>query len=134
MLPLLSRYRDLTAPVVRGWVGCVVTVAVFLGAAAIGGHPGVAVAATWVLVTGTYCLANFCCCRETHCVVTGAGWAVLGLLALAVVSIPGGGPGWIRVDVLALPFLAILGAGYCFECLVAARTGRHALGVGGRHA
>ena len=40
-----------------------------------------AVAAVWVLVSGTYCLTNFWCCRETHCVVTGLGWTALGLLA-----------------------------------------------------
>ncbi|MGH9293652.1 MAG: hypothetical protein ACRDZ6_12925 [Acidimicrobiales bacterium] len=126
----MSRYRRLLEPIVRGRLGIVVTVATFLAAGGIGGRPGVALAAVWVLVSGTYCLANFWCCRETHCVLTGAGWTALGLLALGAASIPGGGLGWLRVEVLALAYLAILGAGYAFEGVVAARTGRHALGAG----
>lgn len=104
--------------------------AAFLVAAGIGGEAGVAVGAVWVLVSGSYCLANFCCCRETHCLVTGAGWTALGLAALAVVSISGSGLGWLRVDVVALAYLVVLGAGYGLEGLVAARTGSHFLGTG----
>jgi hypothetical protein len=130
MYLLVSRYRRVIEPIVRGPVGVIVTVGVFLVAAAIGGMPGVALAAAWVLVTGTYCLANFWCCRETHCVLTGSGWSVLGLFALAAAAAPGGALGWFRVDVLGLAYVAILGAGYGFECLVAARTGRHVLGAG----
>ncbi|MGH9089135.1 MAG: hypothetical protein ACRDYZ_13665 [Acidimicrobiales bacterium] len=89
-----------------------------------------AVAAVWVLVSGTYCLANFLCCRETHCVVTGSGWSALGLAAVVAVSLPGGELGWLRVEVLVVAYLAILGAGYAFEGVVAARTGRHVVGVG----
>lgn len=130
MYSLVSRYRRLLEPAVRGRPGIVVTVAVFLVGAAIGGRAGVGLAAVWVLVSGTYCLANFWCCRETHCVLTGSGWTTLGLAGLAAASIPGGGLGWLRVDVFALAYLAILGAGYGFEGLVAGRTGRHALGAG----
>jgi hypothetical protein len=127
---VVSLYRRLVEPVIRGPLGIVVTVGVFLVAAAIEGRVGVAVAALWVLVSGTYCLANSWSCRETHCVLTGLGWTALGLLVLVAVSIPGGGLGWLRVDVVALAYLAILGAGYAFEGVVAARTGRHALGTG----
>ena len=130
MYPLVGRYRRFVEPVVRGPLGIVVTLAVFVVAAAIGGRAGVAVAAAWVLVSGTYCLANFWCCRETHCVLTGSGWSALGLLAVAAAAAPGRALGSFRVDVLALAYLAVLGAGYGFEGLVAARTGRHVLGTG----
>ncbi|MGH9082054.1 MAG: hypothetical protein ACRDWN_01780 [Acidimicrobiales bacterium] len=130
MYSLASSYRRVLEPVVRGWLGIMVAVAVFLVGAAIGGRAGVGLAAVWVLVSGTYCLANFWCCRETHCVFTGSGWTALGLAALAAGSIPGAAPGWLRVDVVVLPYLAILGAGYGFEGLVAGRTGRHVLGTG----
>lgn len=133
MSPFVSGYRHGVEPVVRGRVGVAATVGIFLVGAAIGGRVGLAVAAAWVLVTGTYCLANFWCCHETHCVVTGAGWTALGLGVLAAASMPDGGPGWLRVDVVALAFLAVLGAGYGFEGAVATRTGRHYLGPrGGR--
>jgi hypothetical protein len=62
-------------------------------------------------------------------VLTGSGWSALGLLALAASAAPGGALGWFREDVLALAYLAILAAGYGFEGLVAARTGRHVLGA-----
>lgn len=129
MYPLASSYRRLLHPVVRGWTGVVASVAVFLAGSAIGGRAGVAVAAAWVLASGAYCLANFWCCRETHCVLTGPGWTALGFLGLAASLIPGDELGWLRVEVLVLAYLAILGAGHGFEALVAARTGRHALGV-----
>lgn len=127
---ILSRYRRLLEPVVRGPLGIVVTVGVFLAAAGIGSMAGVALAATWVLVSGLYCLANFWCCRETHCVVTGSGWTALALVAFVLVAIPGGAPGWLRVEVLALAYLVVLAAGYAFEGVVAVRTGRHFLGAG----
>lgn len=130
MHALASRYRHLLEPVVRGRPGIVVTVVVLSVAAGIGGRAGVALAAVWVLVSGTYCLANFSCCREAHCVVTGTGWTALALVGLARASIPGGGLGWFGVDALTLAYLAILGAGYAFESVVTARTGRRSLGVG----
>ncbi|HZD65533.1 MAG TPA: hypothetical protein VE152_05505 [Acidimicrobiales bacterium] len=131
---MVTRYRHLLEPIVRGRVGVAVTVAALLVAAGIGGRAGVAVAVAWVLVSGSYCLANFWCCRETHCLVTGTGWTVLGLGTPAVLLISGGAVGWLRVDVVALAYLVVLGAGYGVEGLVAARTGRHFLGAGGNGA
>lgn len=127
---LVRRYRRLVEPAVRGRAGIAITVAAFLVASALGGRAGVAVAATWVLASGTYCLANFWFCREAHCVVTGTGWSALALMALASVVAPGGALGWLRVDVLVAVFLGVLATGYGFEAVVAARTGRHVLGVG----
>jgi hypothetical protein len=127
---VLVRYRRLLEPVVRGPIAVAVIVAVFLVAAGIGGRPGVAVAAVWLVVSGTYCLANFFCCREAHCVVTGSGWTAFGLLTLVIALIPGGWLGWLHVEVVVLTYLAVLGAGYGFEGVVASRTGRAALGTG----
>ena len=130
MYLVVSRFRRLVEPVVRGPSGILVTAAVFGVSAGIGGRTGVALASLWVLVSGTYCLANWWCCRETHCVLTGAGWTLVALVGLAAGVAPGGVLGWYRVDVLALLYLGILGAGYAFEGAVAARTGHHSLGVG----
>lgn len=130
MYPSVNRYRRFVEPAVRGPVGIAVTAGAFLVADLIGGRIGVAVAAAWVLVSATYCLANFWCCRETHCVLTGSGWSALGLLALAAALTPRGALGWFHLDVLVLAYLAILATGYGFENWVAARTGRHVLGPG----
>lgn len=116
--------------IVRGRLGIVFTVTIFSVATAIEGRSGLALAASWVLVSGAYCLGNFWRCRETHCVVTGTGWSALALLGLAAAFAPGGGLGWLRADVLVPTYLAVLGAGFCFEAVVAARTGSRALGVG----
>lgn len=56
-------------------------------------------------------------------------WTGLGLATLAVLT-SDGGLGWLQVDVVALAYLVVLGAGYGFKGLVAARTGRHFLGTG----
>jgi hypothetical protein len=128
-----ERYRRGVEPAVRGVAGAVVTVAFFAAAAVVGGRGGVAIASAWVAVAGSYCLANFWHCRETHCAVTGPGWtlaAVLGFAALA----PGTGLSWYRVNAATIVFVAILAAGYGLEHVVAARTGRRALARAGQHA
>jgi hypothetical protein len=130
LYPLVSRYRRVLEPVIRGRLGIVFAVVVLFSAARIGGKPGVMLAAAWMLVSGTYCLANFWCCRESHCVVTGSGWTALGLFGLVAGVAPGSALAWCRVDVLAAAYLVVLAAGYAFEGLAAARTGRHAVGVG----
>ena len=68
---VVERYRRAVAPAVHGVAGVAVTVAFFAAAAAVGGRGGVAIASVWVAVAGSYCLANFWHCRETHCAVTG---------------------------------------------------------------
>ena len=70
---VVEHYRRAVEPAVRGVAGVVVTVAFFSAAAAVGGRGGVAIASAWIAVAGTYCLANFWHCRETHCAVTGPG-------------------------------------------------------------
>ena len=123
----VERYRRAVEPAVRGVAGVMVTVVFFAAAAAVGGRAGVAIASTWVAIAGTYCLANFWHCRETHCAVTGPGWTLAALLGFAAAATPGAGLSWYRVTAQAVVFVAVLAAGYGLEHLVAARTGRSVL-------
>ncbi|SRR5579875_658639 len=34
------------------------------------------------LYEGTYCIRNFLHCRESHCIVTGSGWTIIGIASL----------------------------------------------------
>jgi hypothetical protein len=124
----IERYRRGVEPAVRGTAGVVMTVALFAAAAAVGGRGGVAIASAWVAVAGTYCLANFWHCRETHCAVTGPGWTLAAALGFAAALAPEAGLAWYRVNVETIVFVVILAAGYGLEYVVAARTGRRALG------
>jgi hypothetical protein len=130
----IERYRRGVEPAVRGTAGVVVTVAFFAAAAVVGGRGGVAIASAWVAVAGAYCLANFWHCREAHCAVTGPGWALAAALGFAAALAPGAGLSWYRVNVETMMFVVILAAGYGLEYVVAARTGRRALGQAGQHA
>ena len=129
-----ERYRRAVEPAVRGVAGAVVTVALFAAAAVVGGRAGVTIASAWVAVAGTYCLANFWHCRETHCAVTGPGWALAAVLGFAAALAPWASLSWYRVSVEAVVFVVILAAGYGLEYVVAARTGRRALGQAAQHA
>jgi len=129
-----ERYRRAVEPAVRGVAGAVVTVALFAAAAVVGGRAGVTIASAWVAVAGTYCLANFWHCRETHCAVTGPGWALAAVLGFAAALAPGASLSWYRVNVETMVFVVILAAGYGLEYVVAARTGRRALGQAAQHA
>jgi hypothetical protein len=131
---VMERYRRAVQPAVRGVAGVVVTVAFFATATAVGGRGGVAIATAWVAVAGTYCLANFWHCRETHCAVTGPGWTLAAVLGFAAALAPGAGLSWYRVNVETTVFVVILAAGYGLEYMVAARAGRRALGQAGQHA
>jgi hypothetical protein len=130
----VERFRRAVEPAVRGVAGVAVTVALFAAAAAVGGRGGVAIASAWVAVAGGYCLANFWHCRETHCAVTGPGWALAAVLGFAAALAPGDSLAWYRVNVETLVFVVILAAGYGLEYVVAARTGRRALVQAGQHA
>ena len=131
---VVERYRRGAEPAVRGVAGVAVTVAFFAVAAAVGGRGGVAIASAWVAVAGSYCLANFWHCRETHCAVTGPGWTLAAVLGFAAVLAPGAGLSWYRVNTATAVFVVVLAAGYGLECAVAARTGRRALGQAGQDA
>jgi len=129
-----GRYRRVMEHVVRGMAGVLVAIAAFATAGAVGGRGGAAIAGTWMLLAGLYCLANFWHCREAHCVVTGPGWTLAGLLALAAAVTPGAGLSWYRVSTQAAVFVVVLAAGNGLEWAVAARTGRKALREAGAHA
>ena len=131
---VVERYRRAAEPAVRGVAGAVVTVALFAAAAVVGGRAGVTIASAWVAVAGTYCLANFWHCRETHCAVTGPGWALAAVLGFAAALAPWASLSWYRVSVEAVVFVVILAAGYGLEYVMAARTGRRALGQAAQHA
>jgi hypothetical protein len=131
---VVERYRRAVEPAVRGVAGVVVTVAFFAAAAAVGGRGGVVIASVWVAIAGTYCWANFRHCRETHCAVTGPGWGLAAVLGFAAALVPGSALGWYRVSVETMVFVVILAAGYGLEYLVAARTGRRAMGQVRQHA
>jgi len=124
---VVDRYRRAVEPAVRGVAGVVVTVAFFAAGAAVGGRAGLAIASVWVAIAGTYCLANFWHCRETHCAVTGPGWTLAAVLGFAAVLAPGAGLSWYRVNTATAVFVVVLAAGYGLEWLVTARTGRRAL-------
>jgi len=124
---MAERYRRAVEPAVRGIAGVVASVVFFAAAGAAGGRAGLAIASVWVAVAGTYCLANFRHCRETHCAVTGPGWALAALLGFAAAATPGAALSWYRVTPEAVVFVVVLAAGYGLEHLVAARTGRRAL-------
>ena len=130
----MERFRRAVEPAVRGVAGVAVTVAFFAAAAVVGGRGGVAIASAWVAVAGSYCLANFWHCRETHCAVTGPGWTLTAALGFAAALAPGTALSWYRVNVETLVFVVILATGYGLQCVVAARTGRRALGRAGQHA
>ena len=131
---VVEHYRRAVEPAVRGAAGVVVTVAFFAAAAAVGGRGGVAIASAWAAVAGSYCLANFWHCRETHCAVTGPGWTLAAVLGFAAALVSGTGLSWYRVNAATIVFVAILAAGYGLEHVVAARTGRRALARAGQHA
>jgi hypothetical protein len=131
---VVKRYRRAVEPAVRGVAGVVAAVAFFAAAAAVGGRAGLAIASAWVAIAGTYCLANFWHCRETHCAVTGPGWTLAAVLGFASALAPGAALGWYRVTAEAIVFVVILAAGYGLEYLMAARTGRRALGRADQHA
>jgi hypothetical protein len=130
-----ERYRRAVEPAVRGVAGAAAAVVFFAAGAAVDGRAGLAIASVWVLVAGTYCLANLWHCRERHCAVTGPGWTLAALLGFAAVATPGTTLPWYRVSAEAVVFVLILAAGYGLEHLVAARTGSRALpGRDGGHA
>lgn len=84
---------------------------------------GLAVIAVAAFAGGAWCSLNFWRCRHAHCVVTGAGWFVLAVLALVGAalghSLIGGAE--------QLVFLAILLAGALFELSWYLSHGSHAI-------
>ena len=121
----VARWLRPIEAVLRGPVDVAITIAVFVTAGALDGRAGLAVAGGWLLLSGLYCVLNFWLCRETHCVVTGVGWTLLGLLGLVAAM----GPilPWYRVGIELVGYLVVLAAGYALQWVMAARTGRRTL-------
>jgi hypothetical protein len=70
-----------------------------------------------------WCLINFWRCREAHCVVSGYGWAALGLLEIVELAL---GRSVIRGDEGQV-FVAILVVALVFECVWQSNSGSNAL-------
>jgi hypothetical protein len=117
----MDAYVGLTAPVLRGCYAIPVAVAVFLISKAIGGA-GLYFAGLYFLAFSAYCLANFARCREAHCIITGVGWGVLGVVAVvaAVMGLDWLGPIWNA-------FLVVAVLGHGFELMWAATRRTHVL-------
>lgn len=111
-------YRNLAGPVFRLPMGVLVALGVALGASRLPVGAGMVLDAAFFLAIGLYCTANFWRCREAHCLVTGAGWTLIGVTAVAGTV---GDHGW--HEPLWMSFLVIWVAGFVFEIVVRLKTG-----------
>jgi hypothetical protein len=85
---------------------------------------GLAVDGLAVLAGGAWCALNFWRCRHAHCLVTGAGW-----LALAVVAFAGAIAGHSLISGYEQPvFLVVLGVALAFEAAWRCARGTNAVG------
>jgi hypothetical protein len=118
----LDAYTDLTAPFLRGCFLFPILAAVVYGSFRLGMPAGLWLAAVYFLGFGSYCLANFTRCREAHCVVTGWGWSVLGVVGLwgALTADDLRSTLWNAFAVIAL-------LGFAFEAVWTMRKGINAL-------
>ena len=117
----MDTYVGLTSPVLRGCYAIPVAVAVFLISGTIG-RAGLYVSGLYFCAYSAYCLADFARCREAHCIFTGLGWGVLGIVALAAAVMQ---LDWLRPIWNAFVVVAILGHG--FELVWAATRRTHVL-------
>jgi hypothetical protein len=119
----MDRYVGLTAPVLRGCWAIPIALGVFLVSRAIG-PAGLFLAGLYFGAYSAYCLANFARCREAHCVITGAGWGILAIVALvaAVTQLDWLSPIWNA-------FLIVFLFGHGFELIWAAVRHTHVLRV-----
>ncbi len=117
----MDRYTSLAAPVLRGCYAIPVAVAVFFISRGIGGG-GLYLAGLYFIAYSAYCLANFARCQEAHCIITGFGWGILGIVALvaAVMQLNWLGPLWNA-------FLVVAVLGHGFELVWAATRHTHVL-------
>ncbi len=86
-------------------------------------HWELAVDALASLMGGSWCTLNFWRCRHAHCLVTGAGWLILGVFSLVEASIGRSLVGGYE----EAAFYGILAAGILFESLWVRAHGTHAL-------
>ena len=121
----LDTYTGMTAPFLRGCFVFVTVAAAYAASSALGPVGGLLVEATFFLVAGTYCLANFARCREAHCIVTGLGWSALAIAGIVAVLVERDirGSAWIAFLIIAL-------AGHGFEGVWKAAHGSNAVRLG----
>ena len=118
---ILDEFTSRSAPVLRGCYAVALGVVTAWISSRLG-DAGLFLSGAYFLVYSAYCLANFARCQEAHCIITGLGWGVLGLIALwAGVN----GLNW--VSPVWLAFLIVLALGYGFEYVWVARRATHAL-------
>jgi hypothetical protein len=93
------------------------------------GRAGLAVDGLAALAAGTWCLLSFWRCRQAHCVVNGAGW-----LGLAVVAFAGTGLGHSVIGGYEQPvFVGVLVTALAFECVWRAARGTNAVTARSQH-
>jgi len=74
------------------------------------------------IMVGNWCSLNFARCREAHCLITGAGFMLVGLVAIVAAVLD---RDW--SDALWLAALATLVGGVLFEAVWTAHHGGNAL-------
>ncbi|WP_249010540.1 hypothetical protein [Conexibacter sp. DBS9H8] len=91
--------------------------------------PGLVLGAATTLVASGYCLLNFWRCREAHCIISGTGWAALGLFETAELAV---GHSLIHRNEGAV-FIAILVIAAAFEAYWRTRHGTNAVRATGSY-
>lgn len=105
---------------------CAFFIAIAVGISAAGQlptTPGLVLGAATTLVAGGYCMLNFWRCREAHCIISGTGWAALGLFETAEIAL---GHSLIHRNEGAM-FVAILVIAVAFEAYWRAQHGTNAI-------
>jgi hypothetical protein len=105
---------------------CAFFIAIAVGISAAGQlptTPGLALGAATTFGASGHCLLNFWRCREAHCIISGSGWAALGLFETAEIAL---GQSLIHRNEGAV-FVVILGAAVAFEAFWRTRHGTNAL-------
>ena len=105
---------------------CAFFIAIAVGISAAGQlpiTPGLVLGAATTLVASGYCLLNFWRCREAHCIISGTGWAALGLFETAEIAL---GHSLIHRNEGAV-FVAIIVIAVAFEAYWRARHGTNAI-------
>lgn len=100
---------------------CAFFIAIAVGISAAGQlptTPGLALGAATTLVASSYCLLNFWRCRQAHCIISGTGWAALGLFATAETALGHSlihrneGAAFVAILVIAVAFEAFWRTGH----------------------
>jgi hypothetical protein len=113
-----------------GWWRCPFFIAIAAGVSAapyLPVVPGLVLGAAVTLAASAYCLLNFWRCREAHCVVSGIGWAALGVFEIAETVIA---HSLIHGDE-GLAFVAVLVVAIAFEVFWRLRHGTNVVSASG---